>query len=81
MQRFEQAFYPKAVDGLMCKTLHYIGWDGAIYECDFNQMLGTTTKPIRHIADFYMQKLAKRTIQIHEHCYGCTVSRGNNRGG
>ena len=39
MERLEQAFNPATVPALMCRTLISVGWDGRIFDCDFNQML------------------------------------------
>lgn len=39
MNLLEQSFNPQALDGVMCRSMLSIGWDGQIYDCDFNQML------------------------------------------
>src|SRR5262245_36386301 len=39
MQKLVQAFNPAAVAGLMCRNTLSVGWDGRLYDCDFNQML------------------------------------------
>lgn len=78
-----QSFNPRALDALMCKTTLSVAWDGRLYDCDFNQMLGLTTNhgaPDR-ISRFDMTKLAKREIVVGDHCYGCTAGQGSSCGG
>jgi radical SAM/Cys-rich protein len=73
------AFNPETLEGLMCRHLINVGWDGRLYDCDFNQMLGLGVHSSRgqRIADFDYQELIKRTINVEEHCYGCTAGRGS----
>lgn len=73
------AFNPATLDGVMCRTLLSVGWDGRLYDCDFNQVLGLTVGPDApaHIGDFHYDKLARRTIRIGDHCYGCTAGHGS----
>jgi hypothetical protein len=57
-----------------------VGWDGTLYDCDFNQMLGL---PVNHgglvkIADFDIEKLKIRKIVTGNHCYGCTAGAGSS---
>ena len=65
------------------QTIDYLNdnypWDGYLYDCDFNQMLGLKVKnPITHIRDFNARQLQERTIQISQHCYGCTAGAGSS---
>lgn len=76
-------FNPHAVDSVMCKSLISIGWDGQIYDCDFNQMLEmpvnykkTTLWDIKKIDDF-----KNKNIALANHCYGCTAGAGSSCGG
>ncbi len=79
MYALVEAFNPKAVDNVMCKNTLSVGWDGYLYDCDFNQMLNLKLKdPIAHIKDFDETVLQKRTIQISQHCYGCTAGAGSS---
>ena len=61
MQRLVQAFNPAAALGLMCRNTLSVGWDGRLYDCDFNQMLelGVRDAP-QHISEFDFQALARR---------------------
>ncbi|MEO6130327.1 MAG: DUF3641 domain-containing protein, partial [Saprospiraceae bacterium] len=60
-----------------------VGWNGNLYDCDFNQMLGLNTEAgvPQHIRDFDLQKLNSRSIVINQHCYGCTAGSGSSCGG
>ena len=77
------AFNPAALDGVMCRTLLSVGWDGRLYDCDFNQVLGLTAGPDvpSHIRDFSYEALAGRTIRVGDHCYGCTAGSGSSCNG
>ncbi len=72
-------FNPAAVDGLMCRTTLSVGWDGRLFDCDFNQMLELTLASgwPRLIRDFDPARLEGRPIVTHQHCYGCTAGRGS----
>ena len=77
MYTLVEAFNPKAVDNVMCKNTISVGWDGFLYDCDFNQMLNLNLKDsVGHIKDFDENRLKKRHIQINQHCYGCTAGAG-----
>jgi radical SAM/Cys-rich protein len=75
-------FNPATVENLMCRDLVSIGWDGRIYDCDFNQMLDLETpggKNIWEIDSFSV--LANRPIATDSHCFGCTAGAGSSCGG
>ena len=70
---------------LMCLNTLSIDYQGYVYDCDFNQMLGmplgaTTTSPV-HIADLTLQALSGSSIATGAHCYGCTAGQGSSCGG
>jgi radical SAM/Cys-rich protein len=83
MERLANAFNPTAAAGVMCRTMVSVGWDGTLYDCDFNQMLELTTNhgAPRHIRDFDAAALARRRIVTGNHCYGCTAGAGSSCGG
>jgi radical SAM/Cys-rich protein len=82
MEKLIQAFNPAAVDGLMCRTTLSVGWDGRLYDCDFNQMLELEVGDgPRHIRDFQLATLKGRRIVTRQHCYGCTAGAGSSCGG
>jgi len=80
MQRLVNAFNPVAATGVMCRTTLSVGWDGTLYDCDFNQMLELTTGSglPQHIRDFDATALARRRIVTGNHCYGCTAGNGSS---
>lgn len=83
MERLVSAFNPAAVGGLMCRSTLSVGWDGRLYDCDFNQMLELPLSGDlpQHIDDFDSRRLARRPIVTAQHCYGCTAGAGSSCGG
>ena len=83
MQRLVTSFNPATVAGVMCRSLISVGWDGTLYDCDFNQMLDLVVEPSapRHIRDFDLAALTRRRIAIGRHCFGCTAGAGSSCGG
>jgi radical SAM/Cys-rich protein len=79
------SFNPSTVSGLMCRSLISIGWDGALYDCDFNQMLDMEleSSPGRaHLDDLEsFAQLDLRPIKTGTHCFGCTAGTGSSCGG
>jgi radical SAM/Cys-rich protein len=78
MQKLVQAFNPVAVDGVMCRNTISIGWDGTLYDCDFNQMLDLPVKGSHHISQFDLAELTVRPIVTGRHCFGCTAGAGSS---
>ena len=82
MQKLIDSFNPATVAGVMCRNTLSIGWDGYIYDCDFNQMLDLKVAGAsRHINDFDFEALSTRNIVLNQHCYGCTAGAGSSCGG
>ncbi len=83
MTKLVQAFNPAAAAGVMCRDTLSVGWDGALYDCDFNQMLElpVATTSSRNIRDFDAEALLNRRIVTANHCYGCTAGAGSSCGG
>lgn len=83
MERLVTAFNPAAVSGLMCRNTLSVGWDGRLYDCDFNQMLEleVASGAPQHIRDFQVQALESRPIHVGRHCFGCTAGAGSSCGG
>ena len=82
MEKLVTAFNPVAAMGVMCRNTISVGWDGGLYDCDFNQMLDlTVASPVQHIRDFDATTLGQRTIVLNQHCYGCTAGTGSSCGG
>jgi radical SAM/Cys-rich protein len=80
MKALIRAFNPASLKGVMCKSTISVGWDGKLYDCDFNQMLGLTIDhgAPNHISAFEMGSLATRQIVVGDHCYGCTAGSGSS---
>lgn len=80
MDKLINAFNPVAADQVMCRTTISVGWDGRLFDCDFNQMLDleVTEEAPRHIRDFAFEPLAHRRIVTRQHCYGCTAGAGSS---
>ncbi len=83
MERLASAFNPAAARGVMCRTTISVGWDGTLYDCDFNQMLDLPVgyRAPRHVRDFDPARLARRRIVTARHCFGCTAGGGSSCGG
>ena len=83
MNRLISAFNPAAALNVMCRNTISIGWDGQLYDCDFNQMLELPVNhgSPKHIQDFDPKLLDNRLIVTGQHCYGCTAGAGSSCGG
>lgn len=83
MQRLVAAYNPAAVEGLMCRNTLSVGWDGRLYDCDFNQMLDLeiALPDGPHIRDFDEAAWLGRKIVTARHCFGCTAGAGSSCGG
>jgi radical SAM/Cys-rich protein len=83
MERLANAFNPMAAAGVMCRSTLSVGWDGTLYDCDFNQMLDLPVDhgAPSHIRDFDPARLHRRRIVTRNHCYGCTAGSGSSCGG
>ena len=83
MQRLVDAFNLSAATGVMCRNTLSVGWDGALYDCDFNQMLDLSVGhgAPRHLAEFELALLERRRIVTGRHCFGCTAGTGSSCGG
>lgn len=83
MSRLISSYNPSAAEGVMCRTMLSVGWDGRLFDCDFNQQLdlSTTGRAPRHIAEFDLERLAVRPVVTGLHCYGCTAGAGSSCGG
>jgi radical SAM/Cys-rich protein len=79
MQKLIESYNPGATDAVMCRTTLSVGWDGRLFDCDFNQMLdlGLGDDLPQHIGDFDELLLARRRIVTGQHCYGCTAGCGS----
>jgi radical SAM/Cys-rich protein len=73
------------LEGVMCRSLVSVDWQGYVYDCDFNQMLGLpliidgNKRP--HLSDLIGRDLNGNPIAVRDHCYGCTAGNGSSCGG
>jgi radical SAM/Cys-rich protein len=82
MEKLTAAFNPVAAEQVMCRTTLSVGWDGYLYDCDFNQMLELKVSGAgQHISAFDKTALNERPIVVGQHCYGCTAGAGSSCGG
>jgi radical SAM/Cys-rich protein len=83
MERLVTAFNPVAAENLMCRNTISVGWDGFLYDCDFNQMLDLkiNSGAVNHISNFNLEQLNQRELVLNQHCYGCTAGAGSSCGG
>ena len=77
------SFNPVTLDGLMCRHQIHIGWDGQLYDCDFNYALKLPVGSDipQHIKDFDPDLFVNRKIATEFHCFGCTAGSGSCCGG
>ncbi len=84
MNKLVSAFNPAAAEGIMCRNMISVGYDGRIYDCDFNQMLNMQTQvendPVT-LHNFSVDKFLSRKIRFASHCFGCTAGAGSSCGG
>ena len=84
MRLLAESFNPAAAQRVMCRSLLSIGWDGSLYDCDFNQMLqmpagGASPRSIWDIQSF--DDFINKQICVADHCYGCTAGAGSSCSG
>ena len=85
MALLKQAYRKDNLQNVMCRTLISVDWQGYVYDCDFNQMLGLDMKSNgnqrTHLSELVNAKLKKLPITVRDHCYGCTAGQGSSCGG
>ena len=88
MTTLRSAHRDENLEGVMCRDQVSIDWQGYLYDCDFNQMLGLATrfdgKPKVHLTDVIAaqkEALDNRAIVVRDHCFGCTAGQGSSCGG
>ena len=81
----KNAYQPQNLDAVMCRSLISVDWQGYVYDCDFNQMLGLgwrgPEKQRAHLRDLIGADFTGREIAVMDHCYGCTAGQGSSCGG
>ncbi len=75
------AFNPDTIDGLMCRHQLHVGWDGTMYDCDFNFALGLPARGGQNVREFDAEAFRARRVATGEHCFACTAGCGSSCGG
>lgn len=82
MQLLHDAYREENLETVMCRNLISVDWQGYVYDCDFNQMLGLPlhwhTSAQRHISELFNVNLEGNSIIVADHCYGCTAGQGSS---
>lgn len=85
MELLETSFNSATVEQVMCRALISVGWEGTIYDCDFNQMLQLPVRDAEgkalSISSVSVDQLQNRSITVGNHCYACTAGSGSSCGG
>jgi radical SAM/Cys-rich protein len=85
MELLINAFNPGTVEGLMCRNTISVGWQGEVYDCDFNQQLDMQWQNPDESGIFLWdvdpEKIADREIMTADHCFGCTAGAGSSCAG
>ncbi|MCF6291578.1 MAG: arsenosugar biosynthesis radical SAM protein ArsS [Desulfobacterales bacterium] len=77
LQKLTAGFNPCATDGLMCRTMISVAWDGTLFDCDFNQAAGLFLNNVRtHISEIDELPRPGTEIMVADHCYTCTAGAG-----
>jgi radical SAM/Cys-rich protein len=85
MDLLRASHHDENLDSVMCRSLVSVDWQGYLYDCDFNQMLGlplrVAGRPRLHVKDAMKRDLEGNAIVVRDHCYGCTAGQGSSCGG
>jgi len=85
LRTLRDAYRDENLDSVMCRSLISVDWQGYVYDCDFNQMLGLNL-PYRsgrktRLEDLMRTNLNGNPIAVRDHCFGCTAGQGSSCGG
>jgi radical SAM/Cys-rich protein len=85
MELLRGSYREENLEAVMCRSLISVDWQGYVYDCDFNQMLGLPLwldgRPRVKLRDLIGRDLAGNPIAVADHCYGCTAGQGSSCGG
>jgi radical SAM/Cys-rich protein len=85
LELLERNFNAATLNQVMCRNLISVGWQGAVYDCDFNHMLDLAMTDAEgrrlDISSLTVEQLSERPISVGDHCYACTAGRGSSCGG
>jgi len=79
------AYQAQNLETVMCRSLVSVDYQGDLYDCDFNQMLGLRAARLKsarpHLRDLLDNDPEGLPIAVADHCYGCTAGQGSSCGG
>jgi len=79
MHELINSYNEETLQNVMCRNTVSVGWDGTLYDCDFNQMLNLPiNNSHNHLSQFDYEALQNRRIEIGNHCYSCTAGGGSS---
>ncbi len=85
LQLLKDSYRPENLGTVMCNSMLSVDWQGDLYDCDFNQMLGLPARlhgrERAHLRDLLAHDAAGEPIRVADHCYGCTAGQGSSCGG
>ncbi len=84
MQALKTSHKDENLESVMCKSLISVDWQGYVYDCDFNQMLGIglgAGDGKTHLRELMDNDINDGPIVVMDHCYGCTAGHGSSCGG
>lgn len=84
MMLLKESYRSKNLENIMCRQLISVDWQGNVYDCDFNQMLGLNMQESdapMHIAELINTNINGHSISVRDHCYGCTAGQGSSCSG
>ena len=86
MHALVDAYNPAVVENVMCTNTLSVSWDGWLYDCDFNQMLGIGKRlsdngGLVHLRELLDVRLDGHAIAVRSHCFACTAGQGSSCGG
>jgi len=84
MTLLKHSYRNENLENIMCRHLISVDWQGYVYDCDFNQMLGLNTQDNKervHLSEFIDVNVEGNSIAVRDHCYGCTAGQGSSCGG
>ncbi|MFZ5466262.1 MAG: arsenosugar biosynthesis radical SAM (seleno)protein ArsS [Pseudomonadota bacterium] len=85
MRLLKEAHREENLGHVMCRSLISVDWQGHVYDCDFNQMLGLPMHleghPRPRLRDLRGRDIAGKPIVVRNHCFGCTAGQGSSCGG
>src|SRR5438876_4520861 len=83
MELLHESYREENLERVMCRSLISVDWQGYVYDCDFNQMLGVPLAGRKgtRLAELAGRELPGSSIAVRDHCYGCTAGQGSSCGG